>query len=105
MRNMEAKMSCLSTYLEPVNFLLLVSYGVVYGSEVQTNLKLWKVCHLIFNHTEAVCQNLSAHNDVQNEVQKYVTQFDLWGKLLADTPSLAYCIFAGALSDKYDSIV
>jgi len=86
--------------LEPMILMYIGSLGIINGSEVQTNLKLWKVCHLTLNYTEEVCDNLSEHNETQNEVQKYVNNFDLVGNFLGNVPGLIYCIFAGALSDK-----
>jgi len=86
--------------LEPMILMYIGSLGIINGSEVQTNLKLWKVCHIIFNNTEEVCDDLSAHNETQDEVQKYVNNFDLVGNFLGNVPGLIYCIFAGALSDK-----
>jgi len=89
-----------SITLEPMILMQIGSYGIVNGVEIQTNLKLWKVCHIIFNHTEEVCEDLSAHGEIQEDVQKYVNNFDMWGNLLSNVPGLLYCIFAGALSDK-----
>ncbi len=59
--------------------MFICAQGVYFGSEVQTNLKIWKACRVTFNHTEEVCDNLDdeANKDVQNEVQTFVTNFDL----------------------------
>jgi hypothetical protein len=47
---------------EPVIFLTVTGWAVVYGAEITTNLLLWKVCRFKFNYSAEICSNLSAGN-------------------------------------------
>ena len=48
------------TFLEPAIFLTVISWSIINGSEVTTNLIISKVCSQKFNYTNEVCGNLSA---------------------------------------------
>ena len=39
---------------EPVILLALVGWSVISGAEISTNLLMWKVCRIHFNHTEDI---------------------------------------------------
>ena len=86
--------------LEPVIFLFAFGYSV-FNKQLQTNLLLWKVCHVELGHVESICDNLTAHNEIQNKVQIRVNNFEIVGEWLSQWPSILYSFFAGSLSDSY----
>jgi len=48
---------------EPVLFFTILGWSVIYGAEITTNLMMWKICRLQLNHSEEICQNLTAGNE------------------------------------------
>ncbi len=66
-------------------------------------LYVTKVCNIGLGHNESVCDSLheEANDSVEDEVQKSVNHFKIYGGFISAIPGLVYSIFAGALSDKY----
>ena len=65
--------------LEPVIFLFTLGWSIQYGAQLQTNLLMWKVCHLEKGYENSTCANLTLdeHEDIQTDVQKRVNNFDM----------------------------
>ena len=65
--------------LEPIIFLFIFGWAVLNGTKVDTNLLMWKICHIDEGFEESVCQNLStAENDkIQSAIQIQVNNFEL----------------------------
>ena len=57
--------------LEPV--VLLTQFGryILEGAQIQTDLLMWKICHLELNYNETICGNLTLdeYDSVNTEVQ------------------------------------
>ena len=87
--------------IEPVILLFAVAYSVLSSAQVQTNLLMWKICHLDMNYEDKICKNLSEHEEIQNEVQIRTNNFEIVGRWIALWPSVVYSFFAGSLSDDY----
>ena len=70
-----------------------VSFAILSGAQVQTNLLMWKICHLEMNYEENVCKNLTTHEDIQNKVQIRTNNFEIVGKWLGWWPTIVYSFF------------
>ena len=95
--------SLLSAYkcisLEPIFFLFWTSLSLTYVST--QDLYLAKACKVNLNYTEALCDNIHQHGDVQQETQKYVSGVQAYNGLLQSAPTVIFTLFAGPLTDKY----
>jgi hypothetical protein len=40
--------------LEPAIFLFGCMFGILYGVQVQTNLQLWKICHIELGYNDTL---------------------------------------------------
>ncbi len=86
--------------LEPVIFLFIFGWSAMSSSRVETNLLMWKICHLDMNISEVICLNLTHHEDVQAKVQISANNFQMVGQWVGTVPSLIYSFFVGKnLSD------
>ena len=67
------------------------------GGQVQSDLLLWKICHLEFNYTEDICANLTLdeYDAINNEVQERANNFLIIKEWLSAAPSLIWCLVAG----------
>ncbi len=110
-----------SLTLEPVIFVFSFAWSILAGAQLQTNLLMWKVCHLEKGYNETICDNLTLdeYEDIQTEVQKRVNNFDMVryidkqvvnvliqahcqsSEWIGRTPTLVYSFFAGSLSDDF----
>ena len=66
--------------LEPVFLLFCVNLGLI-GIASQA-LYVEKACKVNFNHTEAICDNISNHSEIQKETQKYVSGIQAYNGML-----------------------
>lgn len=89
--------------LEPTVFALQFGRFIVEGAQVQTDLLLWKICHLELNYTEEICDHLTANeNDaINNIVQEKANNFLMLVEWLTSGPALIFSFFAGSLADDY----
>ena len=57
--------------LEPVVFLVQFGRYVLEGAQIQTDLLMWKICHLEKNYSESICSNLTLdeYDDINTMVQ------------------------------------
>ena len=87
--------------LEPAIALSRFGFGVVVGGQIQSDLLLWKICHLQLNYTEEICGNLTLdENDLINdEVQVKANNFLLVQEWLNAGPALVWSLFAGSRFD------
>lgn len=92
-----------SINLEPLIFLFSLGWGIYTGVQTQTNLLMWKICHIEMGHPEDICQNLtlSENDDVQSTVQQRVNTFNIVGQWIGLLPTLVFSLFAGSLSDDF----
>ena len=66
--------------LEPVFLLFCVNLGLI---EITSKaLYVEKACKVNFNHTEAICDNISNHSEIQKETQKYVSGIQAYNGML-----------------------
>ncbi|XP_068219406.1 probable peptidoglycan muropeptide transporter SLC46 [Palaemon carinicauda] len=84
--------------VEPILLLDIVSWSL--QSSLTTNLLLEKVCNER-NYTSEICANITAHPDIQAQVQKQVTLINMYKDLITVIPSVFFVLFIGAWSDKY----
>ena len=72
------------------------------------NLYLYKVCHVNFNQSQALCdhhinsnrtaghgQNISSRNELDNAVQAYVTNLEIYMTYITSIPSILCVLFLG----------
>lgn len=92
-----------SITIEPVILIYIFGVSTLDGAQVPTNLLIWKLCTKDLNYTEEICGNLSAeaNEDVENEVQRKLANFEMISKWIRTTPTLVYAFVMGALSDKF----
>ena len=48
--------------IEPVILLMGLAFSVMSGAQVQTNLLMWKICHVEMKYDEVICGNLRLSN-------------------------------------------
>ena len=48
--------------IEPVILLMALAFSVMNGAQVQTNLLMWKICHVEMKYDEVICGNLRLSN-------------------------------------------
>ena len=68
-------------------------------SVIQTNLLLWKICHLQLNYSEEVCSNLtlSENESIEIEVQAKANSFLMIQEYLMYSLAFIWCLFYGKL--------
>jgi len=87
-----------SIMLEPVAFLLMVFVGMIMLTSQE--LYLMKACKVNLNYTDAICDNINNHSEVQTATQKYVSEIQAYNGVLQSIPGIVLAFFAGPLSDK-----
>ncbi len=114
-----------NTTLEPVLLMFSFGWAIEFGVRVQTNLLMWKVCHVELEYNETICDNLSEgdNDQYQSQVQRRVNDFQMVSfenkvlscpqdldqvcfvfqleSWIARVPTLVYSLFAGSLSDDF----
>ena len=85
--------------LEPLIAILKFGDGQLEGGQIQSNLLLWKICHLELNYTENICGNLTLdeYDEINNEVQERANNFLIIKEWLSAAPALVWCLIAGTL--------
>ena len=53
---------------------------------MRTSLIVQKMCQNKLNHTEAICGNLTDYDEIQDEVQREVTDYEAQMNMLALIP-------------------
>ena len=66
--------------LEPCVLLLTFSFGLY--SIVSKNLYVMKTCRVNLNYTKEICDNLTEHETIQVEVQKYTSEIMVYSQVL-----------------------
>ena len=89
--------------LEPLVCIYMLAKVLTIGNQIETNLMIWKICHLQLNYTEDICKNLSADANEANEnqVQRELQSFEMIGQWIDTLPAFIYSFFIGALSDRF----
>ena len=69
----------MSLTIEPVIFMHAIGLAIINGSQVSTNLLIWKICNLELNFTEDICSNLTdeANKEYEEIVQTEVNNFQM----------------------------
>ena len=85
--------------LEPLIFLFTFGMVILDGAQIQTNLLLWKICHLELNYTEDICSNLTLdeNNATMIEVQERANSFLMISEWLSSAPAFVWCLFSGKI--------
>jgi hypothetical protein len=57
--------------VEPVVLLFMTGAHIIFGSEVTTNVLMYKICFVEMKFNDSVCSNLTdpTHEDIQKDVQ------------------------------------
>ena len=89
--------------LEPLVVLLQFGYGLVEGGQIQSDLLIWKICHLEFNYPEDICSNLTLdkYDSINDRVQTKANNMLGNMQYMISGPALVWSFFAGALLDKF----
>ena len=89
--------------IEPILALKMLGVYILYGTQVETNLLIWKLCHFELGYSEKVCQNLSleTNEQVENLVQKRLQEFQTIGQWINSVPTLILSLFMGSISEKF----
>ncbi len=68
---------------------------------VSAELYISKVCKVNLAYGDEVCDNIhkDEYDDLQNEVQKYVSTLRIYNSVLQAVPSVLFALFAGPWSD------
>ena len=88
-----------SVVLEPVAFLLMMFVGLIMLTSQE--LYLMKACKVNLNYTEAECDNINDHSEVQIATQRYVSQIQAYNGALQSVPGIILAFFTGPLSDRF----
>ena len=83
--------------VEPVIALNRFGLGEIEGGQIQSDLLLWKICHLELNYTEEICGNLTLdeYDFINDEVQAKANSFLMVKEWLIAGPALVWCLFTG----------
>ena len=83
--------------IEPAVGLVRFGIGQIEGGQIQSDLLLWKICHLELNYTEEICGNLTLdeYDLINDEVQAKANSFLMNKEWLIAGPALIWCLFAG----------
>ena len=83
--------------VEPAIALNRFGSGEIEGGQIQSDLLLWKICHLELNYTEEICGNLTLdeYDFINDEVQAKANSFLMFKEWLIAGPALIWCLFAG----------
>ena len=60
--------------IEPVILLMALAFSVMNGAQVQTNLLMWKICHVEMKHDEDICRNLRLSNFLSVNIFSYFSE-------------------------------
>ena len=85
---------------EPLIFFITFGMVILDGAQIQTNLLIWKICHLELNYPESICSNLTLdeYNDINDEVQEKANSFLMISEWLRSAPALVWSFFIGNYS-------
>ena len=89
--------------IEPVIFLFIVGTYILMGSQIPTNILIYKICHIELNYTEEVCEHLGddSNRDTEEEVQVLVNNFQMKANWIVAVPGIFFSLYAGPLSDRF----
>ena len=81
--------------LEPLIFFVTFGMVILDGAQIQTNLLIWKICHLELSYPEHICSNLTLdENNAENdEVQAKANSFLMISEWLRSGPTLVWSFF------------
>lgn len=85
--------------VEPVIIFYLLSVG--FNQVSRPNLLLQKACLTKLNFTADVCENISDNDDVKDEIQKVVTDYESNVNYAAFAPRILFALLAGHWSDNH----
>ena len=88
--------------VEPAIALNRFGLGEIEGGQIQSDLLLWKICHLELNYTEEICGNLTLdeYDLINNEVQAKANILLMVKEWLIMVPALIWCLCAGKCGHK-----
>ena len=83
--------------VEPAIALVRFGIGAIEGGQIQSDLLLWKICHLELNYIEEICGNLTLdeYDLINDEVQAKANSFLMVKEWLIAGPALVWCLFTG----------
>lgn len=85
--------------VEPLAF---ITYIIIFITDVSTKeLYIQKACQVNFKYSLGLCTNLTSNEELQKEVQEYVTGVQANNEFLQKFPTIIFTLFAGPLSDTY----
>jgi hypothetical protein len=92
-----AKIIFSSITLEPALLLMQLGRFILEGAQIQTDLLLWKICHLEMNYSSEICSNLTLdeYDNINNIVQERANDFLMISEWLISGPALVFSLFAG----------
>ena len=101
---LESLLSTLKTFtIEPVIFFFILGNYILIGSQVPTNILIYKICRYELNYAEEICNNLGdeSQKNIEDEVQKKANSFLMTAQWLNNIPGIIFAVYAGPLSDQF----
>ena len=89
--------------IEPVIFLFILGNYILLGSQVPTNILMYKICFYEMNHTEHICENLGDESNkaIEELVQIETNNFQMTAQWIINVPGIIFSLYAGPLSDQF----
>ena len=94
---LESLLSTLKTFtIEPVIFFFILGNYILIGSQVPTNILIYKICRYELNYAEEICNNLGdeSQKNIEDEVQKKANSFLMTAQWLNNIPGIIFAVYA-----------
>lgn len=90
-----------SITIEPVIFLFILGNYILLGSQVPTDILIFKICHYEMKIKEEICNNLGneTFKAIEEQVQAKTNNFQMTAQWIINIPGLIFSFYAGPLSD------
>ena len=78
--------------IEPVIFLFILGNYILLGSQVPTNILMYKICFYEMNHTEHICENLGDESNkaIEELVQIETNNFQMTAQWIINVPGIIF---------------
>ncbi|KAJ2954279.1 hypothetical protein O0L34_g2530 [Tuta absoluta] len=84
--------------VEPSMFLYMMAFMTT--SVIETTFYIFRACTVNHGYSEQICYNISAHKDINAEVQVTISTFQQWFGVSSQLVPCVLAFFLGAYSDR-----